>query len=113
LTAKKGNEEMMVKNKVCSAIAVGAMALSIGVPAAGAQTAAQQGYDETGVLGSVDDTGGGNNGPAEVQATQAASDEGSDSLPFTGMDIGILLVLGAAAGGTGLVVRRVVRKPAL
>jgi hypothetical protein len=97
----------MRKNKVYSALAIMAMVLSIGVPVAGAQSAAQQGYDETGILGSVDETGG--NGPGSVQSV---SNEG-DSLPFTGMDVGILLVLGAAAVGTGFAVRRVVRKPAL
>ena len=98
----------MRKKKIYSVLAIAAMALSIGAPVAGAQQAAQQGYDETGVLGSVDETGG--NGPGTVQSV---SDEGSDSLPFTGMDVGILLVLGAAAVGTGFAVRRVVRKPAL
>jgi hypothetical protein len=94
----------MRKKKLYSVLAIAAMALSIGAPTAGAQVAAQQGYDETGVLGSVDEPG--NSGPGAVQSV---SDDGDDSLPFTGLDVGILLVLGAAAVGTGFAVRRVVR----
>jgi hypothetical protein len=92
------------KSKIWVAGAICSLALAGLAPAAGAQTAAQEGYDESGFLGSVDQ----GNGPNSVNAT---TDEGG-SLPFTGLDLGILLALGGTAAGAGYVMRRAVRDPA-
>jgi hypothetical protein len=75
--------------------------------AAVAQTASQDGYDESGLLGSVDTPGGGT-----PQTVSANSESGSSSLPFTGLDVGILLALGGTAAGAGYAMRRVLRQPA-
>jgi hypothetical protein len=42
----------------------------------------------------------------EAAATTAVESSGSDSLPFTGLDVGILMVVAAALGGAGLLLRR-------
>lgn len=98
----------MNKSKIWSVLAVAAALLMMGAPVAMAQTAAQQGYDETGVLGDVEQPGGG--GPAAVDSVPSDTVESSSSaLPFTGLDVGILVVLGVAAVGTGFALRRVVR----
>jgi hypothetical protein len=41
--------------------------------------------------------------PVAVQSNES-------SLPFTGADLGILVLMGVLLGGTGLVLRRVVRQ---
>jgi len=97
----------MTKNKIRVAGAICALAVAGVVPgAAHAQTAAQDGYDESGLLGSVDQGGGGT--PQSVSATNS----GSGSLPFTGLDVAILLGLGGTAAGAGYVMRRTLRNPA-
>jgi len=93
------------KNRVAGAMC--ALALAGAAPAAAnAQTAAQEGYDESGLLGSVDQGGG---GPPE---TVSANSGGGSSLPFTGLDVGILLALGGTAAGAGFAMRRALRNPA-
>jgi len=74
------------------------------------------GHSGGGVLGAVND-GGGNNGSgggvagsgdaAPTQVVQAASSEGS--LPFTGLDLGLLAVGGLVLVGVGVTLRRVAR----
>jgi hypothetical protein len=95
---------MTRKTKIWVAGALCSLAFAAVAPVAGAQTASQLGYDESGLLGSVDQGGGPN-------SVSAVSDEGG-SLPFTGLDIGILLALGGTAAGAGFVLRRAVRNPA-
>jgi hypothetical protein len=95
---------MSRKTKIWVAGAICALALGV-APAAWAQSAAEQGYDESGVLGSVDQGGG---GPTSVNSAS----EGSGSLPFTGLDLGILIALGGTAAGAGYVIRRAARNPA-
>ena len=87
--------------------AICALGIAGVAPAAWGQTASQQGYDESGVLAGVDQGGGG--GPAVN--TVSGGSEGS-SLPFTGLDLGILLALGGTAAGAGYVMRRAARNPA-
>lgn len=124
---------MKRKQNITTALALCATALAVAAPVASAGSAAKQGYDESTVLGNVEETTGGgpttptSNGPspqgapspasatspaatAPAAAVQSGSDEGS-SLPFTGADLGILLLLGVLLGGTGLVLRRVVHRP--
>jgi hypothetical protein len=93
------------KKRVAGAMCALALA-GVAPAAASAQTAAQEGYDESGLLGSVDQGGG---GPPE---TVSANSGGGSSLPFTGLDVGILLALGGTAAGAGYVMRRTLRNPA-
>ena len=108
---------MIRTNKIALMLALCALALVAAVPAATAQPA-KQGYDETTVLGNVD-----NGGPAPaaqetapavatspaVETAPVAVESSESSLPFTGADLGILVLMGVLLGGTGLVLRRVVR----
>ena len=64
--------------------------------------------DVADVLAGVDQGGGGS--PTTVNTVSGGS-EGS-SLPFTGLDLGILLALGGTAAGAGYVMRRAARNPA-
>jgi hypothetical protein len=95
---------MSRKTKSWVAGATCALALAGVTPAAWAQTASSQGYDESGVLAGVDQGGGG--GPVNTAGG------GGGSLPFTGLDIGILLALGGTAAGAGYAMRRAARNPA-
>ena len=98
---------MIRKSKVWITGAICALGIAGVAPAAWGQTASQQGYDESGVLAGVDQGGGGS--PNSVNT--AGGGEGS-SLPFTGLDLGILLALGGTAAGAGYVMRRAARNPA-
>ncbi|MGH2762905.1 MAG: hypothetical protein ACRDL4_02335 [Thermoleophilaceae bacterium] len=101
-----------------TAVIAGAVALlSIAAPAALAQSSLR-GYDGEAPLGQAEDiapvqqTGGEGSPPAGQVVSGVAGDNanGSDgSLPFTGWDLGIVLMLGLALAGTGLVVRRAAR----
>ena len=98
----------MSKTKIRVAGAVCALALAGVAPAAAtAQTASQDGYDESGLLGSVDQGGSGG-----TPQTVSANSGGGGSLPFTGLDVGILLALGGTAAGAGYAMRRTLRNPA-
>jgi hypothetical protein len=72
-----------------------ALALIAAATPALAQTPTSGGYDESRVLG-------------EIQNTPAPSHppKGGSSLPFTGLDLGIVALMGAGLLGTGLVIRR-------
>jgi len=119
------------KQNITTALALCATALAVAAPVASAGSAAKEGYDESTVLGNVEETTGGGpttptsnpegapspasasapaaTSPAAVQSVSPESDE--SSLPFTGADLGILLALGILLGGTGLVLRRFVHRP--
>jgi hypothetical protein len=93
-------------------ITVGAL-LSIALFAAAApaygQSAAQNGYSEP--AGSVQQTLGseGNDGH-RVAASNVSRDEGSDSkLPFTGLDIALVVAAGGVLLAMGLGIRRLSR----
>lgn len=117
---------MIRTNKIALMLALCALALVAAVPTAMASPA-QQGYDETTVLGNVDNGGPApeadtapaavaptstpvaETAPVAVESTSAPTSSES-SLPFTGADLGILVLMGVLLGGTGLVLRRVVRQ---
>jgi hypothetical protein len=118
------------KQNITTALALCATALAVAAPVASAGSAAKEGYDESTVLGNVEETTGGGpttptsnppSGPspavasqpaASAPAVQSVSNESDESaLPFTGADLGILLALGVLLAGTGLVLRRVVHRP--
>jgi hypothetical protein len=84
-------------------------------PAAFAQGPTQQGYDVRSQnpesLSAIDalptaDTSDGTDPAAQEEVVSA---ESGDSLPFTGLDVGIVALLGVALLGTGLAVRQVAR----
>ena len=119
LIREGGREYMSRRTKISVAAAICAMALAGAAPVASAQSGAQQGYDESGVLGTINHEGGsGSSGPSDVNAVSSgpsgvnAVSSDSSSLPFTGLDVGILVALGGAVAGTGFVLRRTVRDPA-
>jgi len=90
-------------------MAVVALALVVAVPAYG-QSAVNDTYAGKGggIVGTVD-SGNGPSAPAPQQV-QVASTSGDDgSLPFTGLDIGLLALGGAALVGVGMGLRRFAR----
>jgi hypothetical protein len=88
-------------------MAVVALALFVAVPAYG-QGAVSDTYAGRGggIVGSVD-SGNGPSAPAPQQVAQVSSNE--SSLPFTGLDIGLLALGGVALVGVGVGLRRVAR----
>lgn len=80
-----------------------AFALFAAVPAYGANAVTDAyGGQGGGVLGAVDSGGGNGSPPAQVV-------ESSGSLPFTGLDVGLLALGGALLVGVGVGLRRVSR----
>jgi hypothetical protein len=52
-------------------------------------------------------------GPLDIRASgSTGSVQGGDKLPFSGLDVGIVALAGAAVLGTGLVIRRASRPDA-
>jgi hypothetical protein len=94
---------MTRKTKTWAACAASALALAGVAPAAQGATPSEQGYDESGVLAGVDQGGSGPN--------SVSTSGGGGSLPFTGLDLGILLALGGTAVGAGYAMRRAARNP--
>jgi hypothetical protein len=97
-------------------VVLGAMALiCVAAPTVAAQSSSQRGYDGEAPLGQVNEIApseqGGSGDAAEggQPVSAAVGDDGEGALPFTGMDLGIGLILGLALAGTGLVVRRAAR----
>jgi hypothetical protein len=94
----------------------GVCAMVFAAPAV-AQTAAQDGYDGTGVIGQIggDEQGGPEGGVGNgenvqnVAATTTAGQDEGGSLPFTGLDIAIVALMGGLLVATGLVLRRSAR----
>jgi hypothetical protein len=78
-----------------------AMLAALAAPVASAQSPTSREYDNTGLLGTIGDTGGGGNS-GDVQAASAES----GSLPFTGLDLAVVALLGVALVGTGFMIRR-------
>ena len=92
-------------------ITVGALlsiALFVAAAPAYAQSAAQNGYSEP--AGSVQQTLGseGNDGH-KVAASNVSRDEGSSKLPFTGLDIALVVAAGGVLLAMGLGIRRLSR----
>ncbi|MBB4661684.1 hypothetical protein [Conexibacter arvalis] len=101
-------------------LAVVAVACFSGAPAYG-QSAVGDAYGGNGggILGTVNNGGGGNGGggngggnvpvsaPAPAAQVQVASESGS--LPFTGLDLGLLAVGGIVLVGVGVGLRRFAR----
>jgi len=88
-------------------MAVVALALVVAAPAY-AQSATSDTYAGKGggIVGTVN-SGKGPSAPA--QQVQVASESGNGSLPFTGLDIGLLALGGVALVGVGVGLRRFAR----
>ena len=100
---------------------------TVAVPAAGAQSPSRSGYDETQVLGSVEERAAAptpaqergavagrtrNEGAPVAVAARSRSEDKGGELPFTGLDVGVLAGLGAILALTGLAIRRAGRDAA-
>jgi hypothetical protein len=93
-------------------LAVVAVAFTATAPAYGASaTGDAYGGNGGGILGAVEQGGGGNAGggastpaPAQVQVASTES-----TLPFTGLDLGLLAIGGIALVGVGVGLRRFAR----
>jgi hypothetical protein len=68
--------------------------ISMATPAL-AQTSTARGYDESQVLGELENPPPPNTPP-----------KSTSSLPFTGLDLAVVVLMGAGLLGTGLVIRR-------
>jgi hypothetical protein len=91
-------------------VAVVALALAAAVPAYG-QSAVSDAYGGKGggIVGTVGGGGGGGTPTSTPQQTQVAASNAQGSLPFTGLDIGLLAVGGVALVGVGIGLRRFAR----
>jgi hypothetical protein len=87
-------------------------ALLIGAPSAYGQSSAQQGYSKPGgaVQTQIDNGGGGNN-PGDVVSTpeSVTQTRSSGKLPFTGLDLVLVVAAGGLLLGLGLGMRRLTR----
>jgi hypothetical protein len=87
------------------AVAGTMVALAFAVPAANAQNPVVSGYGEDhGVVQQVQHASASSSSPAAVRQARASSSSGA-SLPFTGLDIAIVVGLGALLAGTGVLLR--------
>jgi hypothetical protein len=86
-------------------------ALFLGAPSAFAQSSAQRGYSKPG--GTVEtqlDNGGGGNNPGEVVSTpESTTPTKSSKLPFTGLDLVLVIAAGGMLLGLGIGLRRLTR----
>ena len=87
-------------------------ALLFGAPSAFAASSAQQGYSKPGGIVQTEiQNGGGNHNPGAVVSTPEGTTEtrSSGSLPFTGLDVVLVVAAGVLLLGLGLGVRRLTR----
>jgi hypothetical protein len=85
-------------------------ALLIGAPVASAQTSAQQGYSTPG--GSVEtriDNGGGGNGDVVSTPERVTQTKKTGKLPFTGLDLVLVVGAGGLLLALGFGMRRLAR----
>jgi len=106
--------------KILAMSVVCALAVALAAPAAFAQDPTRQGYPVTGqdpeslsaieALPTADESDAPGPGAGD-QGSNPGTEEAAtaESLPFTGLDVGIVALLGAALLGTGIAVRRVAR----
>ncbi len=94
-------------------ISLSVLTLLFALPATAiASSAAQSGYEESAPLGTVAESGNGNAPTEEMGAVPAAAaPESSSVLPFTGLQLAIILLLGIGLVGVGLLARRASHSP--
>jgi hypothetical protein len=85
--------------KITAFLAVALLSLALASPAFG-ESATQDAYG--GIAGSQEFTGG--SGSNAALASDTTSESGT--LPFTGLDVGLIALVGVGLVGTGLVIRR-------
>lgn len=108
--------------KILAMSVICVLAVAFAAPAASAQEPTREGYSETGQdgesLGAIEGlqpsegSGGTSPGtegsdPGTEGSNPGTEEAATESLPFTGLDVGIVALLGAALLGTGIAVRRV------
>jgi hypothetical protein len=102
---------MRISKKVLAGTISGA--LLFGAPSAFAQSSAQQGYSKPGgiVQTQIDNGGGGDKTTARVVSTPEAATQAKSSgtLPFTGLDLVLVVAAGGLLLGLGLGMRRLTR----
>jgi hypothetical protein len=96
-------------------VAVAVLSLAFATSALG-ESATEDAYGGTAGVQQFDEgegnSGGGNSGTeATTETVEPSSTESSSSgsLPFTGLDVGLIALAGVALVGTGLLVRRATR----
>jgi len=111
------------RRSVLAALMAAALLLASVAPAF-AQSSTQGGYfDEGGQVqeqvqgtpGAASNNGGGGSGGGETgsQTTTTTSGSGDRTLPFTGVEVGLMLAAGLTLAGLGLGLRRVTRQSAV
>jgi hypothetical protein len=107
----KDGKGLVRMKRLASILAVVAIVLAAAGPAyAVSPVGDTYGGRGNGVLGAVNSGGGnGGNGNAPAQVSAVRSTSGSGSLPFTGLDIGLLALGGCALVGVGVGLRRFAR----
>jgi hypothetical protein len=92
-------------------------ALLFAAPPAFGVTSAQSGYSKPGgiVETQIQNSGGGGNNPGSVVSTpeQATQAKSNGSLPFTGLDLVLVVAAGGLLLGLGLGMRRLTRPPSV
>ena len=92
---------------------ISSLLLALGGGTAVAQDPSVRGYDESlGVIGEIQSEEPTPTPDREVTPTPPTQPAAESDLPFTGLDLGIVALLGAVLLGTGLVLRRTTRRAA-
>lgn len=121
------NESGKMFHRLITTMLCLAMLLVIAAPAM-AQTSVTQGYDESGVIGEIDENPGPDNPGQDDEPNGTVVPAGDDDtptppttretgdapvsagqLPFTGFEAGLIAMVGLALLGTGVVLRRTQR----
>ena len=92
-------------------------AMLFGAPSAYAVSSAEQGYSKPGgiVQTQLENSGGNGNNPGAVVSTPESTTEAKSSgkLPFTGLDLVLVVAAGGLLLGLGLAMRRLTRSTGL
>ena len=101
-----GRPRMRLRLRNITAGAVLCIALLAAAPAYG-QSSAQSGYSQP--AGSVQQTLGGNGGNAHTTSVAAKTESNNNKLPFTGLDIALVVAAGGVLLAMGFGIRRISR----
>ena len=97
--------------RVAGLAVISSLLLALGGGTALAQDPSVRGYDESlGVIGEIQSEEPTPPQAREEQPTPPTAPAEEGNLPFTGLDLGIVALLGAVLLGTGLVLRRTTRR---
>jgi hypothetical protein len=107
-----------LKRLVSLSVVIVALSIFASVPAAFAAMTAQEAYAPQGGTAQADVSGGGGGAPvvgnggdgiAAAKAGTTKTQDGGNFLPFTGLDIGFLVMVGGGLLGLGYGLRRLTR----